>query len=220
MPGGRVIRWTEADDCALMELRDSCSLEQVAAYLGRPVGGVIQRQTKLRRKGMEIGDGRKHRNPFHIPRGASLLGKTCPSCGLFRDASHFAYQKINRAHASKCRSCTKNATIERYGKYRRSANTELLQEITFAQASNEKMRYTSDELVTLKDLSKSDFEVALTLGRSFYAIQNKRSKSGLLHKKPRQDKGEWMIQFPEAQLVLQDHFKNLGRAVPEELWEW
>lgn len=218
--GGYSPPWTDADDAALTELRPTCTLAQIGMYLGRTTAAVIRRQDQLRRNGVDIPTSWQKKNPHFMPRSrAILVAKTCSACGQFLEAANFSYS--SGAYASVCRGCTKERYLLKHGNFQRNENTELLQEITYAQASNERLRYTEDELLTLKDLTKSDFEVALTLGRSFYAIQNKRSKSGFVsRKRPRHMKGEWIIHFPEAQVAIREHFRKLGRPVPEEFWDW
>jgi hypothetical protein len=220
--------WSDADNAALRDLRQTCTTAQIAAYLGRTANAVAIQLAKLRASSSpeeRIPDAKTNvLNPFNIPPSGVLLAKTCLLCGRLRHNSYFSRRRLY--YAAHCRVCGNKRKLgqSKYGPYRQ--NVDLLQEITYAQASNERKRYTEDELETISDETQSDLSVALKLGRSYFAVTNKRQKLGIGNwgkGNPRKNlatDGQWEIDFPEAMQALRNHFETLGRPVPEELWEW
>ena len=203
----------------------------MAAYLGRSANAVAIRLQKLRSDGVDIpnaatGPGRSQ--PWVMPRNAVLLAKSCTSCGKLRDAAYYNQRKGGRypgSYASDCRLChnDRKRGSNKFGPYQQ--NAELLQEITFAQASNERKRYSEADLAEVKDTSRSEFDVALSLSRSYYAITSKRQKVGVGPwgkgaKRQNFPDAQWQIDFPAAMVAIQEHFQSLGQVVPESLWEW
>lgn len=230
--GGTRKKWTEADTEALLELAPTCTWAQIAEYLGRHPVLIRPKALQLKRAGVEFNDRRRSRLPWHVPAGAVLLAKTCPGCGRLKAAKQFQAVKHRKGWhgwSPTCRMCrgakrkdwlTENQKT--YGPYlSQENNDELLQEITFAQASRRYDRYTSREIETLSDATKSDFELALELGRTFYAVRTIRSRLGIVQPKSQLDDGShWLIHFPNALKALQEHFAELGTPIPEEFWEW
>lgn len=219
--GAKQRPWAEADDAALVELRASCTDDQLAAYLDRTVAAVRLRLVKLRREG--AGPAKAKTGPkFGVPPGRRLLAKTCPGCGKLRDARHYVFRRDRYDHI--CRHCA-NAAKRRAlrAPYPSEENVAILQEITFAAASNERKRYTDDEVAVIRDLTRDELTIALDLGRSYYAIVNKRRKlvgarrPGRLGLSP---DSHWRIDLPDAIAAAREWFREHGRPVPEALWEW
>lgn len=219
-------RWSEADEAALIELADTCTARQIAEYLGRSEVAVTLKTTKFRRQGLMertpglIGRGKL---PFCLPVGAILVARSCLRCGKLRDASQFRSQSDNRyrlkglRYDHECRWCLNNRRRED-GPQRR-AKTKRLQDITLENATKRGQPYSDDEVRQILDPERSEFELALTLGRTYYAILGRRSDHGFNPRpvKPSVVKSHWLIHFPNAAKALQEHFIRLG--VPDDQWD-
>lgn len=203
--------YTEADDAALVELVGTCSDRQLSAYLGRPVSSIKDRLTTLRKRGQLDRRLRrtKVRVPFDIPSNAILVAKTCPKCGKFKAARHYSLNRGNRgARQHSCTTCG--------GGHQAGIDwVKLMQKITSDQASKRRDPYTDTDMELISDRSKSSVEVALTIGRSYYAIETRRKIMGITT--PRKPTEEWFIHFPNAVKALQEHFIRLG--VPDDQWD-
>jgi hypothetical protein len=214
--------WTDADDAALVELQATCTLPQVAAYLGRTTSATQKRWAQLLASGTAERVQRfpQWANPFAMPAGSILIAKSCSECGKVRDARYFPRRANGgRNYDTYCSICS-----NRRRRIRRPDVTcqELLQEVTFPQAVNEGKRYESADMEVIEDMTLSEVEVALSIGRSYYAIRTKRSSMGLLPPRPRKDMpdSEWRLILDGNLLAAAEHFRHLGEPVPEELWEW
>lgn len=221
--GRRSELWNEADVEALLELArsQSCTDAQIAAYLGTSEARVTDKLKTLRRQGARLPNRRGQRfNPFEVPASSILLAKTCPTCGKLRDASCFCRPpSLNGNYFHMCKVCQADKQRAR-GQDKPTDRTQerALQAITLPLATRKSQQYTSADLELISDMSKSDFEVAIESGRTLYAIKNTRGQNGF--RGPKYTKAHWVIQFPNALKALQKHFRELGQAVPEELWEW
>lgn len=218
--------WTEADNAALIELAPSCSNAQIAKYLQRTESSVSGRIQQLMRSGeMKAG----HRNgmwtiPFKMPRKtAILLAQTCVTCGKLRDADLF-FRASNGSWDTRCRVCLKSRRKQRYHEIDKWAqqNIELLQEATVPLANKVGEPYTSEEYEQISDADRSTFELAISLGRTYYGIDSQRKRLGMVERRPKRPlvDSHWTIEFPNAMKALQEHFRRIGEPVPEELWEW
>lgn len=214
--------WSEADVTALIEMHGTCSAAQLSAYLGRAVTAVNKKLDELRAGGADIPlipHSMRHRSPFLVPHRAILLAKTCAKCGKLRDGSCYGRHVTTKAgqYHSWCKICTRTSRSSNAP----SQNAELLQEITYAQASNEKKRYTPAEIDIVRDTSKSEFQIALELGRSWRAIIGQRSRLGVydgVKPKPVID-AHWVINFPAAAERVRDYYRGLGEVTaPEALY--
>jgi hypothetical protein len=190
------------------------SPQEAARRLGRSEGGIL---SAIARGRLERGQLNKNWNPFHCPATGIWIGKTCPDCGKFRGADSFGMntggKSGKRAIYTRCRFCV--TRLDQKGR------AKLHQAMTLAQAHKKGDRYTDSDIEVVMDRTKSTVQVALELGRTYAAISALRSK---LRFNPidrsRRKKLHWVINFPAAQKVLEDHFAALGRAVPESEWEW
>lgn len=219
--------WTEADECALLELMVTCSNQQIAEYLGRPIRSIKMKRHDLRRRGIITGPRQWRRSsPMVIPQSGILLAKTCVRCGQVRDGAY--YDRV-RSGATKyradCRICH-GKNDPRRNEYPSRENLDLLQELTYAQASNEGQRYTEDELLILGDRDQSELDVALKLQRSYYAVCSKRYKMGIRSDRPKRSReslpdSAWRINIPKAIAAARDYFRAAGLTAPEALHgEW
>jgi hypothetical protein len=237
--------WTEADHEAIRELQESCTDAQLAAYLGRPVNALVQYLWKARKRGLldRRENAGTYRVPFRVPKTAILIAKSCAKCGKMRDASYFRQYtsgRIEGNHDAWCQICNLSEGKRNYAKLKErdpSASTnnssvhKFLQKVTEEHADRSNMPYTMAEMDEITDVEKSTLEVALNLGRTFYAIRARRYINGVVdqrfsdvfvHNKRRKKlpDSHWTIHFPAAAKALREHFIKLGEAVPEELWEW
>lgn len=202
--------WSEADELALVELYGTCTLPQLAEYVGKPVSATNQKLSALAKKGL-LKRVKRDLTPWHVKAGR-LVAKTCPTCGLLREARYFPV--AGRGHLVTCSVC-----VQRRGG--KKGLSELHQAMTLVQASKRGEPYTEADMRVLQDVSKSNLQVALELGRTLYAVAVQRSELGVNPlKTPRRAVSHWVIDFPNAQRVLAEHFASLGRAAPESEWEW
>lgn len=243
-PKGNRKYWTASDYEAIHDLQESCTDLQLAAYLGVSVGALRQNVTKARRRGLlKRSRSRRNRSPFVIPASAVLLAKSCEKCGKLRDANYFRRYTTGSnvgCYDSGCHLCNVAQGKRKYKKLKEidpQANTNtgtlhaLLQRVTQEKAGRSNIPYTSAEMELIEDPGKSTLEVALELGRTFYAIRNRRYVNGVpdqrfsdvfTHRQRRAKlpDSHWVIHFPAAAQALREHFRKLGEPVPEELWEW
>lgn len=220
--------FSDADIAALLELGPTCTWEQVGAYIGRSAGTCKEKARQLRRDGITVDKlaGRGMHMPWKVPSSGVLVAKTCPKCGLFRDAAQFGPRTNNASnYYPACRKC-RNEKFVQSDRYRRmQENQELLDEVTRAEAVNLGKPYTAADDVIVRDTSISTFDAALQIGRTYSGIKYRREVLGieLGPKRPRiaGKDSHWVLNFPNAAAALQDHFKRLGLSAPEAvLGEW
>lgn len=221
----KYVRWTEDRDAALLELVGTCPMAQVAEYLDVGQDQVRRRLRRLKDLGLHDGIGRgANYSPYRVPSAGILIAKTCIDCGKLRSADHYSIScRKNRqpAYSSICKLCYRDryrkpdSRPDRLRAY--NENAELLNEITYATATRRRQPYEPDEDAVIEDLTISDFDAAIKLGRSYYAVRSQRQMRGLVK---RTTDSYWVIHIPEAQVAVQEYFAALGRAVPEELWDW
>jgi hypothetical protein len=219
--------WSEADDAALQELASTCTWDQVGAYLGRSGHTCCERARRLRQRGERVTQKRKGSgsySPFAVPITAILIAKTCPDCGYFKSAKQFCHNNNRgRSYDNLCRGCRAGTWTAREVRRRQRDNLDLLNDVTAQSAHRHNKQYTQDEDRVLADESLSVFEAALRLGRTFNGVRARRQILGVVSRPGRPkivDGSYWLIDFPAAMTALADHFKSLGQAVPEHLWEW
>jgi hypothetical protein len=220
--GTKRARWTDDQREAVIELRATCTAAQAAAYLGRSEHAVNVMWAKMgAAQTNPIAPG--PRTPFNLPRNAILLAKTCTHCGKLRDARF--YGQLADCLSPICALCMRGRVKRHHdingdGPYAR--NVQLIQDITLEQAFNERKRYTSGERAILADRAITEVEAAFKLNRSYLAVYTQRRTMGMYPKRPRTNlpDSHWVIDFPNAAKALQDHFRSLGKAVPEQLWDW
>lgn len=220
--------WTEADIQALIELAPTCTNVQLAKYLGRSEYAVSRKIERVKSATGGIAKrsaGRPRYTPFSIGKTAILIAKTCPTCGNLRDAKYF--RKYHGKHRVDCRLCDKVKSAEREARRPKRVHNgagkhrSAKQATTVATATRRSQEYTDRELAVVLDANKSSLQVALELGRTFYGIQGKRYQLGFIPKPPESlPDTHWVIHFPNALKALQEHFRQLGMAVPESEWDW
>lgn len=221
---GTLRHWTEDEDAALIELSRTASSAQIAAYLGRSHCAVNNRVNTLRKAGL-IGKRIVNRSPSTVPGTAILIAKTCTRCGKLRGAEYYTKHRPT-TYSPSCNICNaeKNRARRSQGEPE-PTNEQLLQELTEPHAVNRGQEYTSSDIELLCDKTKSELEIALTIGRTYFGVMGKRSELGVLDPKApkwkfrRQPDAFWVMNFPDEIAEIQEQFKQLG-AVPEELWEW
>lgn len=225
-PAARSTAWDDGDIAALMELETSCTVAQLAAYLGRTYAAVQSKLKWLRVNGYAPDRERVDRVPFHCPKSGVWLAKTCPYCGNLRDATQFTMKPNKAGHLyplTMCHACGIGDLRARQPVERMKRDdkwSRKLQQITASQATKVHQEYTSAEIEVLMDQGKSTFQVALELGRTYSGVATKRSALGFrLPVKEPKEYGHWLLHFPNALQALQDHFRALG-VVPPEQWEW
>lgn len=221
--------FTDADVAALMELAPSCSWEQVGAYLGKSAGVCKNKAAELRRKGFEVAKlpGSAYQLPFNVPATGILLAKTCSTCGIFRDRSQFRKGNGRKGLNGypECYLCASKRNSRSESGMRNRSNLKALNDATRKEAINLRKPYTQADDEILRDTSISSLEAALTLGRTYQGIRTRRGVlgvriSGREYIKRADPQAVWVIRFPNAMLVLQEHFKSIGRPVPQSEWEW
>lgn len=221
-------RWTAADEAALRELylSGSCSIAQIAAYLGRRPKSITAKASEL---GITINGPERYRRrriPGTIPAGAVVIAKTCTRCGNMRDADQYPPVKHGGGGLSAwCRFCHAE---RRRGQFRREPAylaQRKVQAVTKARARNEGRPYGEPEVRVLRDLTRTDLDVALELGRSLYAVHQKRVSIGAVvevrgPRVKRSRRALWRIDLALEERAVLEHFRRLGGAVPEDLFEW
>lgn len=232
------VPWSDADTAALIELNGSCTAKQLGEYLGRSEQSVWDQRQKL----IALGELDRKRvgsmAPGHIPASGILIAKSCIRCGKLRDARYYSRDNgVKRAHyKSYCAICLRAQTREAGREKRRQGyrpnvehhNRSILQDATFAVASNERKRYTDDEVELILDPEQNEFGLALKLGRSYGAICAQRSSRGFYVRHPHpkrqrrlEDVEAWLINFTEANLEQRERFREVGLTAPEALLgEW
>lgn len=213
--------WAEDMDAALLELVESCTLKQIAAYLG-----VTDRSAKSRLRrigGQKRGRIGRPMNPFTLPKTGVLLAKTCTKCGELKGASDYYNRKgVSRVQfASECRLCTNKANRNRnHRKLNYRKVRKALQDHTMECATRHRQEWTTAEDEILSNTTKSTYLVALELGRTLNAVWDRRQTIGIA-KQPmlQSNSGNWEIDFPATQQEIEDYFRSLG-PVSEEFWEW
>lgn len=117
-----------------------------------------------------------------------------------------------------CRTCEYGVkrTPERQALWRQQYKAR--QATTVDTAHRAGQPYTDADIAVAEDMSKSNFQVAVELGRTLFAIGILRHKMGVNPRKS-SDAGNWIIDFPNAMKALQEHYRELG-VVPESEWEW
>lgn len=216
---GRKYRaWSEDEIEAALELRPTCTAAQVGEYLGRPEKGVFQ--IWFRYADTAFNPMTMRRIPFHVPRAAILIAKSCVGCGKLRDARY--YRPVPDGWNPRCVICVRKSKQGYKCDTDRTRDIELLQEITLEQAFNEHRRYTPGEWDVLKDKEINEVEAAFKLNRSYLAVVAQRTKLGMYGSLPRLNLGDshWVIDFPNAMKALQQHFIAIGKPVPEQDWDW
>lgn len=227
--------WSDGEVRALRDLYMSgtCTREQIAKYLGRGTAAVGHKIKELRASDPASPKLSKVVSPFDIPRRGILIAKTCPKCGELRDARLFPTTRPGPTgkYTTVCRRCRNEATQSRRQKDGRTSKwdkaAEAFQQATSAKAHNDHQRYGAADKEALADESRNDVEVAFALGRSYYAIRNKRQELGVGpfgSRPPRihNNDARWVIQFNAELDSLRDHFRSIGQTAPEALhgqWE-
>lgn len=227
-PGQRTT-WTEDIDAAILELDQSCTAAQIAQYLGLTKKQIDHRRSLLLATGARDATPTKRKNPlpFAMPRSGILVAKSCVRCGRMRDARYFwkcVNSKFNHDyHFPECRLCANKKKRGRpQNKHTVSRKRDkLFQQVTTKLATNHQAEWTQHEESKISDMSKSEFDLAIELGRTYLAVRSRRTKLGLYpDRRLHLADSYWKIDFPAAQAALENHFKELGQPVPENLWEW
>lgn len=226
--------WDDADLEALYELAPTCTYPQIALYLGRSVKSIEHKIAKLRRAGAwdhsvaRSGSGScgARRSPFVIPGNAILVAKTCPKCGKLRGASCWRFRRRPsgiewRTECNICANAGKQRSPEAVARQQARARAldDAVQQVTVEHADRSGEVYTSADMQVAADVERSDFEVAITLGRTLYAVRSLRHKLQVKRPRRKLDDSGWLIRFPNAMVALREHYRVLG-VVPESEWEW
>lgn len=213
-------KWTEDMDQAVVELLSTCTVKQIAAYLGVTEASVRSRKRVL---GAAARSGHRPMSPFQVPKTGLLLAKTCTECGELLDACCFHDSGGRKNAAAKCRPCINKTPWRREASRRGKAARRVMNSHTYEKAVHHRDEWTTadDEYLTKHNDSKSTYEIALDLGRTMNAVQHRRRAIGLTAPMGSESTdGRWMVDFPATQEEVESYFKALNRAVPEELWEW
>lgn len=180
-----------------------------AAEIGRHLGRTTQSINAMRRKLREsgaIGSAPSAKSPWQV--GARpLVAKTCSECGLLLDASWFASRCNTRPghYQSRCRKCMAASNKARNKITRHTAKfAERLQALSLDTATRTRQEWTHAEMELLRDETKTNFEKAVTLGRSYYAVGSQMSKMGLRSRKPElgdPTEAQWYIHLREQMRI-------------------
>ena len=210
--------WTLDMDAALVELLPTCTRSQVAAYLGVNLQSVKYRIRKL---GIKV--GHRPTSPFQIPISGLLLAKTCLGCGELLDARCFHTSGKRKHGAAQCMSCTPRMEWRKGRKNKDAEIKRALNDHARQSAHRHRDEWTeADDSYLAASLNKSDYRIALDLGRTIHSVCHRRHKLGLAKAVNPIDRraGAWGINFPATQQEIEAYFRGLSRAVPEEMWDW
>lgn len=160
--------------------------EEIARHLGRSKASVAGIRTKLRRDGV-IGKTPTVKSPWHCA-DRTLVARSCSECGLLLDQSWFypigkAKPGYRQPH---CRKCQSNRNRRRGAKAAASARSFALklQAATLETATSYGKEWTGADIAVLEDKTKTVFEKAVTLGRTYFATASQLSNRGLRDPKP------------------------------------
>jgi hypothetical protein len=214
------VSWTEDMDCGLLELISTCTVIQAAKYLGVSTQSAAHRIQRLRRSGVTIGSLKRPMSPFVTPGDAILLARTCIKCGVFRDAGQYRDQRGQAGQVSTCRTCESRDSSRRNRQYVK-ARAKTLQDISLPKAENKQQEWTASNDEALSDKTRSNFELAIELKRTYYSVGARRSKIGVIkHDRKIDPNAIWSISLPAAKEAIRDHFRAIGQPVPEDFWDW
>jgi hypothetical protein len=174
--------------------------EQIARYLGRSLNSVNHMRSMLRERGELEKMNSRTTSPMHIG-NRTLVAKTCTKCGLLLDASWFRSRGTKRVGhtASRCRKCAV-ADLGRRQKVMRYSNrfSEKLQNASLETATNSRKEWTGAEIEVLHDMTLTNFEKAIRLGRTYYGVNAAMCKLGLRERKPQlgdPTEAQWFIRL-------------------------
>lgn len=211
-PKREYFSWDDSAIAALLEFRGTCTHAQIAKYLGCTKEAVDSRVQILLDSGVITKTEYGRKNPWMIPQNAILLAKTCIKCGELRDASRYASTKQGRSVRNECMSCCNaRRDMDKVGKETRKKR-DIWQQLSAENAQNHGMEWTSSELETISDNEKSNFQLAMVLGRTYNAVCSARIRAAVNPRKP--EIGPWIIHFPKALKALKQEFIRLG--VPDD----
>lgn len=218
-PANDRVRWTADLDAALTELLQSCNVAQAASYLGITTYSASHRVKALRAKGFKIPNLSRSTLAYVIPKTAILLARTCLACGELRDSSQYRQRRGGQAgRETICRACESKDLMKR-GAGQKLA--KALQDISLASAHNKRSEWTLADDEVLSDTSKTDFEIALELGRTYFSVRTRRLNIGIKKRERQLDHlAVWAINFPKSHEAVVDRFKALGTPIAAEFWEW
>lgn len=221
--GTRSPKWSDADDAALLELYGKATVPQVAAYLGRTVVAIQQRAHKLRQ--LRVGNPRSHgalTTPFIVPSSAILLAKTCIRCGELRGSEFYSKSRTGGARHPTCYVCLRSDKAGPSESLKaHNLVGEAMQRATIeAGADKSGQPYTNAETDRLLTQGVSDFELAIELHRTYYAVRIRRQHLGVTPRKNKLGTARWDIGLDVSAAAARDYFTEIGGPVPESLWEW
>lgn len=215
-------RWTADMDAAILELAQTCTVAQTAAYVGISEDSVHGRLRTLKRRGEYSGSllAGKAASAFTVPGGAILLAKSCTQCGHVRDVRFYGVSR--HRYRDQCNLCRAAENKSRRAAKDTAEALKLLQAISLDTATRRGTEWTAAEDAAVLNRSKSMFEVAVELGRSLYAVQTRHKR--IAESGPRNPAlGDWRIDFGATaveQDAIAEYFRRLGGVVPESLWDW
>lgn len=198
--------WISDDDLDFVAAYPEFTAAQIGRHLGRTPQSISAMRQKLRDMGAAGVSLTTSKSPNSVA-GRTLVAKTCARCGLLLDASWFTSRGTKRVghYAPHCRKCMVSkrtkAASSRYAK----RFSDRLQAVTLETATNRRKEWTNSEMEVLSDLTKTNFEKALALGRTYYAVNDAMSSLGLRSRKepvPDPANAQWFISLRPEMAAL------------------
>ena len=180
-----VTPWSQ-DDTNFIINTPHMTAEQTAKHLGRTVSSIRgQRQILTETRGLSWGSG-KQKSPFSI--GArKLVARTCHSCGLLLQARWFQFMRVGSATGwqwqTRCTRCVplhlKNPPdYSKKDPAPSRASKARLQALTLPHADRKGQPYLAADHAVMADPDRTIFEKAITLGRTYFAVNQACAVNG------------------------------------------